>query len=99
MGRQIINTIECSKCHREFGVATEDIEWEHLTDAGEVEDSNPIHDFNVFQTVDCPYCDSKNQIVFHAKGESEASFNSMKVVSLEEGDIIDNLYGSQKYNS
>ena len=33
MGRQVINKIECGKCHREFDVATEDIEWEHLTDA------------------------------------------------------------------
>lgn len=95
MGRRIINTIVCGKCHQEFDVATEDIEWEHLTDAGEVEDDSPIHDFNVFQTVDCPHCDSKNQIVFHAKGKSEASFDSMKVVSLEVGAIIDKLKGCQ----
>ena len=53
MGRQVINQIECAKCHKMFDVATEDIEWEHLSDAGETEEDNTIHDFNVFQTVDC----------------------------------------------
>ncbi len=96
MGRQLINKIECGKCHKEFDVATENIEWEHLTDAGVIEDGSPIHDFNVFQTVDCPHCDAKNNIVLHAKGKSESNFGSMKVVSLEVGDIIDNLYGCQK---
>lgn len=83
MGRQVINKIECGKCHREFDVATEDIEWEHLTDAGEVEDGSPIHDYGVFQTVECHHCGVKNKIVLHAKGKSEADFDTMKVISLE----------------
>lgn len=27
MGRQIINSIKCGRCHKEFDVATDDIEW------------------------------------------------------------------------
>lgn len=83
MGRQIINMIECGKCHNQFDVATEDIEWEHLNDAGETEEDSTIHDFNVFQTVDCPYCGKENKIVLHAKGKSAAELNAMKVISLE----------------
>jgi len=83
MGRQIINMIECGKCHKQFDVATEDIEWEHLNDAGETEEDSTIHDFNVFQTVDCPYCGKENKIVLHAKGKSAAELNAMKVISLE----------------
>ena len=83
MGRQIINTIECGKCHRKFGVATEDIEWEHLTDAGETESNSGKRDYSLFQTVDCTHCKAKNKIVFHAQGKSEANIDSMEVVSLE----------------
>lgn len=75
--------IECGKCHKAFDVATEDIEWEHISDAGETEEDSTIHDFNVFQTVDCPYCGKGNKIVLHAKGKSEADIDSMKVISLE----------------
>lgn len=83
MGRQIINMIECGYCNKEFAVATEDIEWEHLSDAGETEEDNTIHDFNVFQTVDCSYCGKENKIVLQAKGKSAAELDTMKVVSLE----------------
>lgn len=82
MGRQIINSIKCGRCHKEFDVATEDIEWEHLTDAGEVEDDSPIHDYGVFQIVECPYCYGKNKIVFCAKGKPDSDFCTMDVVSL-----------------
>lgn len=77
------NTIECCKCHREFDVYTEEIEWEHLSDADEIEVGSPIHDYSMFQIVDCPYCESKNNIMFHAKGKSELSFDFMEVASLE----------------
>ena len=83
MGKTIINTIGCVKCHKEFDVATEDIKQEHLNDAGEVEEGNTIHDFNVFQTVRCPYCHKENKIVLHAKGKSESELTSMRVISLE----------------
>lgn len=83
MGRQVINQIECAKCHKMFDVATEDIEWEHLSDAGETEEDNTIHDFNVFQTADCSYCGKENKIVLHAKGKSAAELDTIEVVSLE----------------
>lgn len=83
MGRQVINTIECAKCHKVFDVATEDIEWEHLTDAGETDDNSGIHDYHVFQKVRCPYCYKVNNIVFIAQGGSEANLGTMKVVSIE----------------
>lgn len=83
MGRQIINSIDCGFCHKNFDVATEDIEWEHLSYAGETEEDSTIHDYSVFQTVDCPHCGKPNKIVLHAKGKSEALLDSMKVFSLE----------------
>lgn len=83
MGRQVINNIECAYCKKEFDVATEDIEWEHLTDAGETDDNSGIHDYHVFQKVSCPHCDKDNNIIFVAQGGSEAHLNTMKVVSLE----------------
>lgn len=83
MGREIINTIECIKCHRTFDVATEDIEWEHLSDAGETEEDSAIRDYSVFQTVQCPHCGKDNKIVMHARGKSEAAFDTLKVISLE----------------
>lgn len=83
MGRQVINNIECGFCHKDFDVATEDIEWEHLNYAGETEENSTIHDFSVFQTVDCPHCGKANKIVMHAKGRSDSQFDTMEVISLE----------------
>lgn len=83
MGRQVIDNIECGFCHKDFDVATEDIEWEHLNDAGVTEENSTIHDFSVFQTVDCPHCGKANKIVMHAKGRSDSQFDTMKVISLD----------------
>ena len=83
MGRQIINMIECGYCNKEFAVATEDIEWEHIEDAGETDEDSTVHDYHVFQTANCPHCSKPNKIVMHAKGKNEASLCSMKVDSLE----------------
>lgn len=83
MGRQIINNIECGFCHKDFDVATEDIEWEQQSDAGATEENSTIHDFSVFQAVDCPYCGKANKIVMHAKGKSESQFDTLEFISLE----------------
>ena len=83
MGKQVINQIECTKCHKMFDVATEDIEWNSLKDAGEIEEDSSIHDFYVSQTIDCPFCGKRNKVMMHAKGKSDAELNSMKVDSLE----------------
>ena len=83
MGRQVINKIDCPYCHKEFDVATEDIEWEHVTDAGETEDNSGIHDYHVFQKVSCPHCDKLNNIIYLALGKLEAHHDTMKVISVE----------------
>lgn len=83
MGLERINTIECGFCHKEFDVATEDIEWEHLVDAGETDEDSSVHDYYVSQTVDCLHCRKSNKILMHAKGKNPALFSSMEVVSLE----------------
>lgn len=89
MGRDIINMIECGFCHKEFDVATEDIEWEHQVDAGETDEDSSVHDYTVFQTIDCPHCGKPNKIVMHGKGKNAASLSSMEIVSLEKGSYLD----------
>ena len=83
MGRQVINCICCSQCGREFNVATEDIEWEHLQDIGEADDGTSIRDYGLFQKVTCPFCNADQKIVFAAKGRDESHIEKMTVVSLE----------------
>ena len=89
MGREIINVIECGYCHKEFDVAAEDIEWEHQVDAGETDEDSSVHDYNVFQAVDCPHCGKQNKIVMHAKGKNAAAFISKIVISMEKGSYLD----------
>lgn len=83
MGKQVLDTIECCKCHRMFDVATENIEWEHISDAGETEENARIHDFKLSQTVICPHCGNANKILLHAKGESADQLETVEVISLE----------------
>ena len=47
MAREIINSIKCGFCHEKFDVATEDIEWEHINDAGETDTDSDVYDFSV----------------------------------------------------
>lgn len=89
MGKDVINMIECGFCHKKFDVATEDIEWEHLEDVGEVEEGGSIHDYHVFQVVDCPYCGKPNKIVMHARGKNSEEFSSIIVSSMEIGSYLD----------
>ena len=83
MGRQVINSIKCSKCGHEINIATEDIEWEHLEDRGPVDNDLTIHDYGVFQSVTCPYCKAQQKIVFTARGKDMANLNEMKGISLD----------------
>ena len=62
MGKLLINQVQCQYCGRMFGVNTEDIEWEHLQDAGENDFYAPMHDQGVFQKIECPYCKNENSI-------------------------------------
>ena len=88
MGREIINSITCGRCKREFDVATEDIEWEHQEDAGETDENPAIHDFIVSQTLECSHCGYANKILMHGKGKDAAHFTSLEVISMERGSYI-----------
>ena len=89
MARDIISIIDCGFCHKEFDVATEDIDWVHLEDAGESDENSSVHEYHVFQTVDCSHCGKPNKIVMHAKGKNAAALSSMEVVSFEKGSYLD----------
>ena len=62
MAREIINSIKCGFCHEKFDVATEDIEWEHINDAGETDTDSDVYDFSVSQKIKCPNCFFKLQL-------------------------------------
>lgn len=83
MGRQIINHIECGFCHKEFDVATEDLEWEHIEDVGETDEDVTLHDYAISQKIDCPFCSKANSILVVMKGTSVAKIESMEVKSME----------------
>lgn len=83
MGRQIINSIECGYCHKEITVATEDIEWENLSDIGGRDEDPNLHDFALYQKVECPYCKKANNILFKAVGRSNTELNKGEVLSME----------------
>lgn len=83
MSRRIINSIYCSKCNKNFEVATEDIEWEHIRDAGETEEDSSVHDYIISQTVKCPHCGKENKILIHAKGKKEDQLEAIEVISSE----------------
>lgn len=78
--RQKIKTIQCPYCKKDFDVNTEDIEWEHLEDLGEVDDNNDLHDFGLFQKVTCSHCYANIQIVFNAKGKNVVNISSMDII-------------------
>lgn len=83
MGREIINSIECGNCRQCFDVATEDLEWEHLSDIGERDDDTNLHDFAIWQKVECPYCQKANDILFKAIGYSNIDLIKKEVMSME----------------
>ena len=91
MSRQIINTIQCAHCHKEFAVATEDLEWEHISDIGETDDDSSIHDFAIHQSVVCPHCGKSNKILAKMRGTTPATidFSSLEVISMELGAYLD----------
>lgn len=62
MGKQLINQVQCQHCGKMFDINTEDIEWEHLQDAGENDSYAPMHDKGLFQNLKCPHCHNDNSI-------------------------------------
>lgn len=83
MAREIINQIECGFCHKIFNVATEDLEWEHITDVGEREDNPGLHDYAISQKVTCPHCGKANDILYRSIGRSSTDIVSQEVMSME----------------
>lgn len=83
MAREIINSIECGFCHKKFDVATEDIEWEHINDAGETDTDSDVHDFFVSQEVKCPNCGKNNKILVKMKGKSSCDITAIEVISMQ----------------
>lgn len=83
MGRQKINQIECGYCHKNFDVATEDLEWENMKDVGERDDDPTLHDFAISQTVVCPNCGKENNILYKTKGRSAMDHEKGEVLSME----------------
>lgn len=83
MAREIINKIECGFCHKNFEVATEDLEWEHITDIGECDNDSSLHDFSISQKVECPHCCKENSILYKTVGKSAMELTKGEVMSME----------------
>ena len=83
MAREIINQIECGNCHKNFDVATEDIEWEHITDVGEREDNSELHNYAISQKVTCPHCGKANDVLYKSIGRSSTDIDTQEVFSME----------------
>ena len=85
MAREIINSIKCGFCHEKFDVATEDIEWEHINDAGETDTDSDVYDFSVSQKIKCPNCGKSNKILVKMKGKSSCDITEIEGISMEFG--------------
>lgn len=89
--KEKIGTITCKKCKKEFDVNTEDLEWHHLTDHGEREDDPCKRDFATYQKVRCPHCNTENEVLVKAVGESSDKIESVEVISMEIDVLIDEV--------
>ena len=97
MGRQVINNIECVKCHKEFDVATEDIEWEHLEDAGESDVHPGMKDYHVWQKIKCPKCGYANQIIYcETSNQNTGHLAKQEVISMEIEILQEGIKDSQE---
>lgn len=83
MAREIINQIECGFCHKNFNIATEDLEWEHITDVGERKDNSDFHDYAISQKVTCPHCGKANDVLYKSIGRSSTGIDIQEVISTE----------------
>lgn len=88
MEREVINSIECAFWHKDFDVATEDLEWEHIEDMRETDEDASVHDYVISQKTDCPYCGKANNILATMKGTSIAQITSMKIITMERDALI-----------
>lgn len=97
MGREVINKIECAKCHKMFDVATEDLEWEHATEmeAGETKSGYP--ETRIMQKIECPYCKKENTIAYKGIHNTDTGTYTHEVYSLEPEILLDEEV-RKKYN-
>lgn len=91
MGRQLINNIKCAKCGREFGVATEDLEWEHAleSEAGDTKSGYP--ETGIMQKIECPNpkCRYMNTIVYRCIHNTNDGTCQDTVFSIEPDILLD----------
>lgn len=86
MGRQVITDTTCAFCAKSFQIATEDIEWEHMSDCGETDENPNLKDFSISQKISCPHCGKDNEILINIKGKNEVDLDltSIKVINFSE---------------
>ena len=84
MERQVINSIECDKCHIMFDVATEDIEWEHLNNMGVCESEPKTTQEGLLQKLACPYCGKENNIAFEQRSlpNGDVTFTEVRLLEI-----------------
>lgn len=99
MGRQVINSIKCAKCGREFDVATEDLEWEHAEEmeAGDTKSGYP--ETGIMQQIECPNpkCGYMNTIVYRGIRNTDTETYAHVVYSLELNVLLEKE-DRKKYN-
>ena len=96
MGRQVINKIKCAKCHREFDVATEDLEWEHADELDAGDSASGYPETHIMQNIDCPRCGKPNTIVYRGIHNTDNGINTHSVFSMEPEILLEGIEDSQK---
>lgn len=93
MGKQAIANTTCAFCNKLIKIASEYINWEHISDCGETEENPELKDFSIHQKIRCPHCGKDNQITITMKGTDESNIDptSIKVINFSE---IQNSIGS-----
>lgn len=87
MGREVINKVECAKCHKMFDVATEDLEWEKADTIEAKESKSRLRETHIMQKIECPHCKKENTIVYKEIGDSQSKDYTREVFSIE-SDIL-----------
>lgn len=82
MGKQVINNIKCAKCHRDFDVATEDLEWEHAHEIEAGDSPSGFPETGIMQEIKCPHCSKANTIIYRGIHNIENATHSHEVYSI-----------------
>lgn len=86
MSKDIIAKTKCAFCHNPIEIATEDLEWEHMTNCGENDENPELIDFSISQKISCPNCKKDNEVLVTMKGNKDADvdFDTTKIVNFSE---------------